>query len=141
FVYLMRAGLWLWIAFCLRRTIHRQRELDRRLFESDDMRAIGLLFESLPYAGGAHRAAIRAALKRMLPMVASRSTHTFTWEQRVIMRKTLLYGGDDDLALAILKCYEKTGGRFEREVVLMLADGILTRTRDRRIQQAARESL
>src|SRR5215813_11684939 len=91
---LIISGLWIWIGISLRRTIKRQLELDGGLFECEDRRAVGLLFESLPYAGGAHKARIRAELKSKLPKVEARSAHVFTWEQRSMMRKALLYGGD-----------------------------------------------
>src|SRR5207247_1838927 len=62
-------------------------------------------------------------------------------EHRYAMRKAVLFDSDTDLVLAILKAYRGIADRYEYWIVLMLADGLLTRTRDRRIQLAAQECL
>jgi hypothetical protein len=135
------AGLCCWTAWILSGDVMRQRELDRELFQFEDPRSMGLLFESLPYAGGTHKAAIRERLKGLLPRFRRGDTNFITWEQGAIMQKSLLYGGDDELSLSILRYYMNTGDGRERYIVRMLAEGILTRTRDNRIQQTARECL
>jgi hypothetical protein len=137
----------LFCALCLRVVYgyieagHEQRRIDERLMESGDPQAVGLLVQSLSSARGRHRKSVITALTEMLPCLTEADAHVFTKAQRDAMRMTLLQGESIDLSLAILEAYEQIGLRPERGLVRVLAEGVLTHTRDRRIQEAARACL
>jgi hypothetical protein len=133
-VWLGSIGMW-------RRAAWNLREIEEYAMDSDDPRAAALLFDSLQLARGRHRRRIVGALVRLLPRMRCTDAGFLTWSQRSAMRFALLHEESAELSLAILQAYEQIGDRAARAIVRMLAEGLLTHTRDPRIQVAARECM
>ncbi len=134
-------AVWLLVVRWLWQDYRERRALELSLCAGNDVEAIGPLVEGLEDANRIHAASVRSALQRLLLGVGESQIPSLTRGQRQALRRALLYDADVDLALSILRAYETIGGRYEREILRMLADGIQTRTRDPGIQQAARRCL
>jgi hypothetical protein len=122
-----------------------QKEAATRLAELDDIRAVGLLAETLETGDRALQAIVPGALIRLLPRLQASDAYLLDAKQRKILNRALKQarsGRNAELAEAILKAYEQVGDESSLAEVKALADLPPQRSvKIQRIADAARACL
>jgi hypothetical protein len=114
----------------------------------DDLRAVGLLAETLRMGDPTHTLAV-SALTRLLPRLKASDADLFDDDQRVCLYRALrncanpriFWRYNPHFAVTILRALEQVGDSRALPVVQRLASGRAKTPAQKRIQQAARECL